>query len=82
MRWIVIQKVNHVKNNYYQLIKCAIRSENPEFLAFGLRLLAKELFLSGNCEMAQVVLKVALEIYPLKHPYRKFVLEELTQYSH
>jgi len=49
--------------------------------AFSLRLSARFYYKSGEIELAQKLIKEALELYPLNHRYHQRTLSELTRYN-
>jgi len=59
----------------------AEKSKNPDVKAFSLRLSARFYYKSGEIELAQKLIKEALDLYPLNHRYHQRTLSELTRYK-
>ena len=68
--------------SHVELMKdMAKKSKNPDVKAFSLRLSARFYYKSGEIELAQKLIKEALNLYPLNHRYHQHTLNELTRYK-
>ena len=76
-----VQNFNQWQSHVELMKDMAKKSENPDVKAFSLRLSARFYFKSGEIELAQRLIKEALNLYPLNHRYHQHTLKELVRYK-